>query len=146
MINEKLINMFLQNVEQEDLIRGVKELLNHLKIQSNYAFEKQVNNFINIVGGDKPISINDIDIELIKSNIDKFVYKSEGINKDSIKNRGVFLRNLYICNVIFLDENHGCNISLAAEAVEFFYMVVEEVEECILYLDNNMHSLDMDHI
>ena len=85
MINEKLINMFLQNVEQEDLIRGVKELLNHLKIQSNYAFEKQVNNFINIVGGDKPISINDIDIELIKSNIDKFVYKSEGINKDSIK-------------------------------------------------------------
>ena len=85
MINEKLINMFLQNVEQEDLIRGVKELLNHLKIQSNYAFEKQVNNFINIVGGDKPISINDIDIELIKYNIDKFVYKSEGINKDSIK-------------------------------------------------------------
>ena len=85
MINEKLINMFLQNVEQEDLIRGVKELLNHLKIQSNYAFEKQVNNFNNIVGGDKPISINDIDIELIKSNIDKFVYKSEGINKDSIK-------------------------------------------------------------
>lgn len=85
MINEKLINMFLQNVEQEDLIRGVKELLNHLKIQSNYAFEKQVNNFINIVGGDKPISINDIDIEFIKSNIDKFVYKSEEINKDSIK-------------------------------------------------------------
>lgn len=85
MINEKLINMFLQNVEQEDLIRGVKELLNHLKIQSSYTFEKQVNNFINIVGGDKPISINDIDIEFIKSNIDKFVYKSEGINKDSIK-------------------------------------------------------------
>ena len=85
MINEKLINMFLQNVEQEDLIRGVKELLNHLKIQSNYAFEKQVNNFINIVGGDKPISINDIDIEFIKSNIDKFIYKSEEINKDSIK-------------------------------------------------------------
>lgn len=85
MINEKLINMFLQNVEQEDLIRGVKELLNHLKIQSNYAFEKQVNNFINIVGGDKPITAKDIDIELIKANIDKFVYKSEGINKDSIK-------------------------------------------------------------
>lgn len=85
MINEKLIDMFLQNVEQEDLIRGVKELLNHLKIQSSYTFEKQVNNFINIVGGDKPISIDNIDIEFIKSNIDKFVYKSEGINKDSIK-------------------------------------------------------------
>ena len=28
---------------------------------------------------------NDIDIEFIKSNIDKFVYKSEEINKDSIK-------------------------------------------------------------
>ena len=85
MINEKLIDVFLQNAEQEDLIRGIKELLNHLKIQSNYAFEKQVNNFINIVGGDKPISINDIDIEFIKSNIDKFVYKSEEINKDSIE-------------------------------------------------------------
>ena len=85
MINDKLIDVFLQNAEQEDLIRGIKELLNHLKMQSNYAFEKQVNNFINIVGGDKPISINDIDIEFIKSNIDKFVYKSEEINKDSIK-------------------------------------------------------------
>ena len=85
MINEKLINVFLQNAEQEDLIRGIKELINHLKIQSNYDFEKRVNNFINIVGGDKPISINDINIEFIKSNIDKFVYNSEEINKDSIK-------------------------------------------------------------
>ena len=85
MVNEKLIDMFLQNVEQEDLIRGVKELLNHLKIQTNYAFEKQVNNFINIVAGDKPITAKDIDIELIKTYIDKLFYKPEGIDKDSIK-------------------------------------------------------------
>ena len=86
MINEKLINMFLQNVEQEDLIRGVKELLNHLKIQSNYAFEKQVNNFINIVGGDKPISINER--VNLANNTDYWLYLSIHANSNDSPKAG----------------------------------------------------------
>ena len=85
MINDKLIDVFLQNAEQEDLIRGIKQILNHLKIENSYNYEEVFNNVVNIIGGDKLITVDDIDIELIKSNIDKFVYKSEEINKYSIE-------------------------------------------------------------
>lgn len=85
MINDKLIDVFLQNAEQEDLIRGIKEILNHFKIDSEYRYEELVNNIVNIIGGDKLITTEDIDINLIKDNIDKVTYKSEEIDKDSIE-------------------------------------------------------------
>ena len=85
MINDKLIDVFLQNAEQNDLIRGIKEILNHLKIESEYRYEELANNIINIIGGDKLVTIEDIDINLIKDNIDKVTYKSEEIDKDSIE-------------------------------------------------------------
>ena len=85
MINNKLIDVFLQCAEQKDLIKGIKQILNHFKLENEYQYEELINNLINIIGGDKPITIDDIDIELIKSNISKFTYKSEEVNKDSIK-------------------------------------------------------------
>ena len=85
MINDKLIDVFLQNAEQEDLIRGIKEILNHFKLENEYRYEQLVNNLINIIGGDKLITIDDIDIELIKANISNFAYNSEEIDKDSIE-------------------------------------------------------------
>ena len=85
MSNDKLIDVFLQNAEQEDLIRGIKEILKHFKIESEYRYEELVNNIVNIIGGDKLINIEDIDINLIKDNIDKVTYKSEEIDKDSIE-------------------------------------------------------------
>ena len=85
MINDKLIDVFLQNAEKDDLIKGIKEILTHFKLENEYQYEELVDNLVNIIGGDKPITIDDIDIELIKSNISKFTYKSEEVNKDSIK-------------------------------------------------------------
>ena len=85
MINEKLINVFLQNAEQEDLIRGIKQILNHLKIESEYRYEEVVNNIVNIIGGDKLATIDDIDIDLIKDNMDRISYRTEEIDKDSIE-------------------------------------------------------------
>ena len=85
MINNKLIDVFLQCAEQKDLIKGIKQILNHFKLENEYQYEELINNLINIIGGDKPITIDDIDIELIKSNISKFTYRSEEVNKDSIK-------------------------------------------------------------
>ena len=85
MINDKLIDVFLQNAEQEDLIRGIKEILNHFKLENEYRYEELVNNIINIIGGDKLITIDDIDIELVKADINSFTYKSEEIDKDSIE-------------------------------------------------------------
>ena len=85
MINDKLIDVFLQNAEQDDLIRGIKEILNHFKIDSEYRYEELVNNIVNIIAGDKLVAIENIDIELIKANISNFTYNSETINKDSIE-------------------------------------------------------------
>ena len=85
MINDKLIDVFLQNAEQEDLIRGIKEILNHFKIDSEYRYEELVNNIVNIIGGDKLPSIEDIDINLVKDNVDNFTYKSEEVDKESIE-------------------------------------------------------------
>ena len=85
MINDKLIDVFLQNAEQEDLIRGIKQILNHLKIESEYRFEEVVNNIVNIIGGDKLTTIDDIDIDLIKDNMDRISYRTEEIDKDSIE-------------------------------------------------------------
>ena len=85
MINDKLIDVFLQNAEQEDLIRGIKEILNHFKLENEYRYEQLVNNLVNIIGGDKLITIDDIDIELVKADIDSFIYKPEEIDKDSIE-------------------------------------------------------------
>ena len=85
MINDKLIDVFLQNAEQEDLIRGIKQILNHLKIENSYNYEEVLNNIVNIIGGDKLTTIEDIDIDLIKDNIDDVIYRSEEVDKDSIE-------------------------------------------------------------
>ena len=85
MINDKLIDVFLQNAEQEDLIKGIKEILNHFKLENEYRYEQLVNNLVNIIGGDKLITIDDIDIELVKADITSFIYKSEEVDKDSIE-------------------------------------------------------------
>ena len=85
MINNKLIDVFLQNAAKDDLIRGIKEILIHFKLENEYQYEELVNNIINIIGGDKPITIDDIDIELIKDNINNFTYRSEEVDKDSIE-------------------------------------------------------------
>ena len=85
MINDKLIDVFLQNAEQENLIKGIKEILKHFKIENEYRYEQLVDNLVNIIGGDKLVTVNDIDIELIKTNISNFTYKSEEIDKDSIE-------------------------------------------------------------
>lgn len=85
MVNKKLIDVFLANAGKDDLIRGINAVLNHFKIESEYQYEERVNTFVNIVGGDKTLSIEDIDMDLLKENIGNHVYKAEEINKDSIK-------------------------------------------------------------
>lgn len=85
MVNKKLIDVFLANAGKDDLIRAINAILNHFKIESEYQYEERVNTFVNIVGGDKLLTIEDIDIDLLKENIGNHIYKAEEINKDSIK-------------------------------------------------------------
>lgn len=83
MVNDKLIDSFLKNASKNDLIRGIKEFFNYL--ENDYRYEELVNNIINIIGGDELTTIDDIDLELIKDNVDKLFFKSEEIDKDSIE-------------------------------------------------------------
>ena len=85
MINDKLIDVFLQNAKQNDLIKGIKEILNHFKLENEYRYEQLVNNLVNIIGGDKLVTVDDIDIELVKADISNFIYKADEIDKDSIE-------------------------------------------------------------
>ena len=85
MINDKLIDVFLKNAKQENLIKGIKEILNHFKIDSEYRYEELVNNIVNIIDGDKLPTIEDIDINLVKDNVDNFTYKSEEVDRESIE-------------------------------------------------------------
>ena len=85
MINNKLIDVFLQCAEQKDLIKAIKEIFNHFKLENEYRYEQLVNNVVNIIGGDKLTTVDDIDIELVKDNVDNFIYKPEEIDKDSIE-------------------------------------------------------------
>ena len=85
MINDKLIDVFLKNAKQDDLIKGIKEIFNHFKLDNEYRYEELVNNIVNIIGGDKLPTIKDIDINLVKDNVDKFTYKSEEIDRESIE-------------------------------------------------------------
>lgn len=85
MISKKLIDVFLQNAGKEDLIKGIEEILNHFKLENEYRYEQIVNNIVNIIGGDKLITVDDIDIELVKADISNFTYKPEEIDKDSIE-------------------------------------------------------------
>ena len=85
MVNEKLINAFLYNTTKDNLIAGIKAILNHFKIDSEYEYENRVNNIVNIIGGDKLPTMEDIDIDLLKKRIGDHVYKAEEIDIDSIE-------------------------------------------------------------
>ena len=89
MVNKKLIDVFLANATKEALIKGINALIIHLKLDSEYEYETRVNTLIDIIGGDKLPTIEDIDINFIKENIETCIYKGEEINKDSIEIKNI---------------------------------------------------------
>ena len=124
MINNKLIDVFLQNAEQEDLIKGLKEILNHFKIDSEYRYEQIVNNLVNIIGGDKLITIDDIDIELVKADITSFIYKPEEIDKDSIEISNIDNINNTV-KILYKRKNEDYKNNSVAEYTDYLKKVKE---------------------
>lgn len=112
MINNKLIDTFLKNASKNDLIRGIKQIFNYL--ENDYRYEELVNNIINIIGGDELTTIDDIDLDLIKANIDKLLYKSEEINKDSIE----------ICNI----DNIGKTVKITYKRNDNDYQTCNTID------------------
>ena len=124
MINDKLINVFLQHAEQKDLIRGIKEILNHFKLENEYRYEQLVNNLVNIIGGDKLITIDDIDIELVKADISSFTYKSEEVDKDSIEISDIDNINKTI-KILYKRKNEDYKNNSIAEYTNYLKKVKE---------------------
>ena len=124
MINDKLIDVFLQCAEQNDLIRGIKEILKHFKIESEYRYEELVNNLVNIIGGDKLVTISDIDIELIKANISNFTYNSEEIDKDSIEISNIDNINNTV-KILYKRKNEDYKNNSVAEYTNYLKKVKE---------------------
>ena len=124
MINDKLINAFLQNAKQNDLIRGIKQILNHFKSQGDYRYEQIVNNIINIIGGDTLITIKDIDIELIKANIGNLAYKPEEIDEDSIEIIGIDNIDNTV-KIAFKRKDDNYNINSVLEYTDYLKKVKE---------------------
>ena len=124
MVNKKLIDVFLQNAEQEDLIRGIEEILNHFKLENEYRYEQLVNNLVNIIGGDKLITIDDIDIELVKDDISSFIYKPEEIDKDSIEISDIDNINNTI-KILYKRKNEDYKNNSVAEYINYLKKVKE---------------------
>ena len=124
MINDKLIDVFLQNAEQEDLIRGMKEIFNHFKLENEYRYEQLINNIVNIIGGDKLITIDDIDIELVKADISSFIYKPEEIDKDSIEISNIDNINNTI-KILYKRKNEDYKNNSVAEYTNYLKKVKE---------------------
>lgn len=124
MINDKLIDVFLQNAGKEDLIRGIKQILNHLKIESEYRYEEVVNNIVNIIGGDKLTTIEDIDIDLIKDNMDKVSYRPEEINKDSIEISDIDIIDNTV-KIVYKRESNDYNSNDRIKYTDYLKMVKE---------------------
>ena len=124
MINNKLIDVFLQNAEQEDLIKGIKEILNHFKLENEYRYEQLVNNLVNIIGGDKLITIDDIDIELVKADITSFIYKPEEIDKDSIEISNIDNINNTV-KILYKRKNEDYKHDSVAEYIDYLKKVKE---------------------
>ena len=124
MINDKLIDVFLQNAEQEDLIKGIKEILNHFKLENEYRYEQLVNNLVNIIGGDKLITIDDIDIELVKADITSFIYKPEEIDKDSIEISNIDNINNTV-KILYKRKNEDYKHDSVAEYIDYLKKVKE---------------------
>lgn len=122
MINDKLIDVFLQNAEQEDLIRGIKEIFNHFKLENEYRYEQLVNNVVNIIGGDKLITIDDIDINLIKDNIDNIIYKPEEVDKNSIEISDIDNIN-NIVKILYKRKNEDYKNNSVAEYTDYLKKV-----------------------
>lgn len=124
MVNKKLIDVFLQNAEQEDLIRGIEEILNHFKLENEYRYEQLVNNLVNIIGGDKLTTIDDIDIELVKDNVDNFTYKADEIDKDSIEISDIDNINNTI-KILYKRKNEDYKNNTVAEYTNYLKKVKE---------------------
>lgn len=80
-----LINNYFNNITKEQFVKLMPYILKHISNDSDYEYERKLNNIISIIEGRNIPTISDIIISSIKENIKDFIYNSDVVIIDSIE-------------------------------------------------------------
>lgn len=82
---EVLINNYFNNITKEQFVKLMPYILKHISNNSDYEYERKLNNIIAIIEGCNIPTISDIVISTIKENIKDFIYNSDVVIVDTIE-------------------------------------------------------------
>ena len=82
---EVLVNAYFNTLTKEQLVKLMPYILKHISNDSDYEYERKLNNIIAITEGRNIPTISDIIISSIKENIKDFIYNSDVVIIDSIE-------------------------------------------------------------
>ena len=80
-----LVNTYFNNITKEQFVKLMPYILKHISNDSDYDYERKLNNIIAITEGRNIPTISDIVISTIKENINDFIYNSDKVIIDSIE-------------------------------------------------------------
>lgn len=81
---EVLINTYFNNITKEQFVKLMPYILKHISNDSEYEYERKLNNIVSIIEGYNIPTIDDIDINAIKKDISNLIYNSDVVIIDTI--------------------------------------------------------------
>ena len=82
---EVLVNAYFNSLTKEQLVKLMPYILKHISNDSDYDYERKLNNIISIIEGRNIPTIYDIDINAIKKDIKILIYDSDAVIIDTIE-------------------------------------------------------------
>lgn len=82
---EVLVNTYFNSITKEQFVKLMPYILKHISNDSDYYYERKLNNIITIIEGYNIPTINSIDINAIKNDIKNLIYNSDLVAMDTIK-------------------------------------------------------------
>ena len=80
-----LVNTYFNSITKEQFVKLMPYILKHISNDSNYDYERKLNNIITIIEGYNLPTINKIDINAIKKDIKNLIYNSDAVIIDTIE-------------------------------------------------------------
>ena len=80
-----LVNTYFNSITKEQFVKLMPYILKHISGDSNYDYERKLNNIIAIIEGRNIPTINSIDINAIKKDIKNLIYDSDAVIIDTIE-------------------------------------------------------------
>ena len=80
-----LIDTYFNSITKEQFVKLMPYILKHISNDSDYEYERKLNNIIAITEGRNIPTISDIVINAIKENVKDFIYNSDVVIIDSIE-------------------------------------------------------------